>query len=762
MNIKTWLNDLQSIQPIVNQLENIQLHDWNVWGNGDLKTDKLSEYTNQIKGLDVEQAKLALSTTSLTSAQRNQVLVEAGLIASSDKISAGLIKEALANTSLSKEEQKKLLKKLKLIDTETQEVIASKSVTKADLEETLSKKNVSKENQKVIMTSLGLENQSKKEALSHKLVSQSLKERIAEQWQLMKSNPLTWIMAITAAITVAKKVYDAATTSVAEHQEKIDELNSSLSTLKSEYDELNSKDKDSLSDSEKERLEYLKDRIDLEQKLLDIEEKKQATQKYSNDIFDKDTYAHKTYFDSDDSLYNETERKTDRTKYTVNEYKKAVENGDEEKQLEYTVKLEQKRLEYEEAYLKNQQAISDIQEDINNGLITEEQGNKWIAKYQDSIDFAKEQMDNIDSVIPHVESASEKLADNLKGITETELKDAFDSDELEKLASLEFGVDYDENTTIEEFENLLDKIQVDADGNPATIKSEFDSTSFLESISDIQSGYDTLLSAQEEFNEYGAITASTLKTLMENDLLQYLQFAADGLSINTQELENNEQALKNQATAELYSAMCNDIQNLSLNDTTQLSPIAQSAIANLDSAATTAGKNASIAAQGWWEYGASIQSIPGVSDLTGDSYNKAQAIVKQYQNIARSINSISIGKTNSSKKSSKSSNSGSSSAKKTMEDIQKEWKEYLDKYLAMYKAELDSGLIDFNTFLNKSRSLLDEFYRDGKISAKDYWDSIKELNESQLSIYDKVLSAVTRRIEKELMDELELNDFSLH
>lgn len=559
------------------------------------------------------------------------------------------------------------------------------------------------------------------------------------------------MLAVTAAIKLIQYAWDKANTTVEEVQSKIEQLSSSISELQSEYKELNSKE--NLTSSETERLKYLQDRISLEEDLLNVQKERLAQEKYGDkftDYFDKDSYAHKTYFDSDDSLYNETERKTDRTKYTVNEYKKAVENGDEEKQLEYTVKLEQKRLEYEEAYLKNQQAISDIQEDINNGLITKEQGNKWIAKYQDSIDFAKEQMDNIDSVIPHVESASEKLADNLKGVTETELKDAFNSDELEKLASLEFGVDYDENTTIEEFKNLLDKIQVDADGNPVTIKSEFDSTSFLESISDIQSGYDTLLSAQEEFNEYGAITASTLKTLMENDLLQYLQFAADGLSINTQELENNEQALKNQATAELYSAMCNDIQNLSLNDTTQLSSIAQSAIANLDSAATTAGKNASIAAQGWWEYGASIQSIPGVSDLTGDSYNKAQAIVKQYQNIARSINSISIGKTNSSKKSSKSSNSGSSSAKKTMEDIQKEWKEYLDKYLAMYKAELDAGLIDFNAFLNKSRSLLDEFYRDGKISAKDYWDSIKELNESQLSIYDKVLSAVTRRIEKEV------------
>lgn len=271
------------------------------------------------------------------------------------------------------------------------------------------------------------------------------------------------------------------------------------------------------------------------------------------------------------------------------------------------------------------------------------------------------------------------------------------------------------------------------------------SSDFLDSISSIQSKYESLLSAQKEFNESGAITASTLKTLMDNNLLQYLQFTENGLSLNTQALENEEQALKDEATAKLYSAMCNDIQNLSLDDTTKLSPIAQTALKNLDEAATTAGKNAAISAQGWWEYGASIQSIPGVSGLTGDNQKKAQAIIKQYQNIARSINSISVGKTATSK-----SSSASKSAGKTMEDIQKQWKEYLDKYLAMYKAELDAGLIDFNTYLNKSRSLLDEYYRDGKISAKDYWDSVKSLYENQLSIYDKVLSAVTRRIEKEV------------
>lgn len=368
---------------------------------------------------------------------------------------------------------------------------------------------------------------------------------------------------------------------------------------------------------------------------------------------------------------------------------------------------------------------SDIYKDIDTTInMLSEDVQTYIEKRYEELKLEYEMQNGIPSTVEEYNKMKESLQDS------SNAGDYFNKTVTELLSN--------------DFTDLTNEIQNVADSSSKMV-STFDSSDFLDSISSIQSKYESLLSAQKEFNESGAITASTLKTLMDNDLLQYLQFTENGLSLNTQALENEEQALKDEATAKLYSAMCNDIQNLSLEDTSQLSNIAQAAIANLDSAATTAGKNAGIAAQGWWEYGASIQSIPGVSGLTGDNQKKAQAIIKQYQNIARSINSISVGKTATS-----NSSSASKSAGKTMEDIQKQWKEYLDKYLAMYKAELDAGLIDFNTYLNKSRSLLDEYYRDGKIAAKDYWDSIKQLYENQLSVYDKVLSAVTRRIEKEV------------
>ena len=334
--------------------------------------------------------------------------------------------------------------------------------------------------------------------------------------------------------------------------------------------------------------------------------------------------------------------------------------------------------------------------------------------------------------------------------------------------------------------------------------SAFDTDSFFEQVNAIQSGYDKLLSAQEEFSTYGAITSSTLKDLMDNNLLQYMTTTADGISINTEALEANEQALKDAATAELYTAMCNDIQNLSIDDTSQLSSIAQSAIATLDETATTAGKNASIAAQGWYDYGASIESIPGVSDLVGDKKKQAEAIVNSYKNIAKQINSISVGKTNSSKKKSSSGSSSKSTKDELKEQFQAEYdllkhnldmnyiteeqyyngvqalnekyyagkSEYLDEYrkyeeevykglksyyksycdsmVDYYEKALDANKISFGKYVTDVTALVKSMWDTGKISAEDYWNYVHDMLTKQIGIYDSVISAATQLLEDEI------------
>ena len=82
MIFKTWITDLIKIQGVENNLQ---------------------------------QAQLALSTRNLTQEQMHQVLVQAGLIASEDKIQAELVQSALAQSSLSTEKQKAILMELGLL-----------------------------------------------------------------------------------------------------------------------------------------------------------------------------------------------------------------------------------------------------------------------------------------------------------------------------------------------------------------------------------------------------------------------------------------------------------------------------------------------------------------------------------------------------------------------------------------------------------------------------------------------------------------------
>lgn len=94
------------------------------------------------------------------------------------------------------------------------------------------------------------------------------------------------------------------------------------------------------------------------------------------------------------------------------------------------------------------------------------------------------------------------------------------------------------------------------------------------------------------------------------------------------------------------------------------------------------------------------------------------------------------------------------SATKAGSEAAKAFKDTLDKILAMYDAELDAGVETFKNYVNKSRAIIEQYYQEGKITASEYYDYIANLYEKQVSEYDKVISAVQRKI-KEQIDSLD-------
>ena len=80
------------------------------WANGGTNqfadSAVVTQYANQLRGLSAQQVELALSTKLLTAEQKQQIMVELGLVASEDKIQSELLQTTLAQSGLSAEKQK--------------------------------------------------------------------------------------------------------------------------------------------------------------------------------------------------------------------------------------------------------------------------------------------------------------------------------------------------------------------------------------------------------------------------------------------------------------------------------------------------------------------------------------------------------------------------------------------------------------------------------------------------------------------------------
>ena len=144
--------------------------------SGMLNDTYLKKYSDQLKGLNLRQAQFTLSTTALSSAQKEQVLVEAGLIASKDKIKASLVASTLEQSIDNEEKRKAILGQLGLYDMEKKELLLNNSCTEAKLRETLSRQlnNTAKEEE--IINTLKLNSGMAKELTFTEMLSLSVEK----------------------------------------------------------------------------------------------------------------------------------------------------------------------------------------------------------------------------------------------------------------------------------------------------------------------------------------------------------------------------------------------------------------------------------------------------------------------------------------------------------------------------------------------------------------------------------------------------------
>lgn len=195
--------------------------------------------SSAINGLNLQQAQLALSTRNLTQEQMNQVLVQAGLIASENQIQSELVQSALAQSGLSIEKQKAILTELDLMNATTGEILTTKACTKEELLNILATKGVTGANAEAIISTLDLAGANGTGAVSFKLLTASIWDNIKALLVWLATNPVGWCVLAAGAIFGAVKAFDAFTVSFDEAVDKTKTSKQELDKLTSEISELN-------------------------------------------------------------------------------------------------------------------------------------------------------------------------------------------------------------------------------------------------------------------------------------------------------------------------------------------------------------------------------------------------------------------------------------------------------------------------------------------------------------------------------------------
>lgn len=331
-------------------------------------------------------------------------------------------------------------------------------------------------------------------------------------------------------------------------------------------------------------------------------------------------------------------------------------------------------------------------------------------------------------------------------------------------------------------------------------------------IDSIQSAYDTLNSAVEEYNSNGSqLSIDTIQSLLSlsDEYLACLQVENGQLSLNADAMAQLAQAKLDEAQATAVTQAMTELQAIANGEAAQSTTnyITGNA-ALMDSLAKLSGSyegvaQAAMTAAQAQELSAQI-SAASAKDKTATE-NVMKGLDTKLKLIQSTKNTISTGNFASiAKKSSSSGSSSKSSKDELKEAFQAEYdllkhnlemeyiteeqyyngvqalnekyfagkEEYLDDYrkyeeevykglksyyksycddmMDYYDKKLDASKMSYKEYCDSVSKMLADMHNSGKISDKDWYDYTKTMLEKQKDAYDRALSAITRRLQKEI------------
>lgn len=258
----------------------------------------------------------------------------------------------------------------------------------------------------------------------------------------------------------------------------------------------------------------------------------------------------------------------------------------------------------------------------------------------------------------------------------------------------------------------------------------------------LKSQYDILTGAVEEYNNQGFLTSETLKNIMDNGLLEYLDFQDGKLVANTKSLKNLAEQQRINASIALSDAMAKDFEAIASGRLTEASVTAQSAVAGLGNKSETAGNKSEKASGQFVTFAAAVdqanKALEG-KEITADITKQINAVKNAYKKAWNVISKpIKLG--GNAKGSGGSSGSSKSQWEIDLENLNNSYKnseitieQYIKKLEALRKKykknkdavkELDKAIRDAK--LEK----LEDDYKRGLISVEKYIAGLKELQKA--------------------------------
>lgn len=247
-------------------------------------------------------------------------------------------------------------------------------------------------------------------------------------------------------------------------------------------------------------------------------------------------------------------------------------------------------------------------------------------------------------------------------------------------------------------------------------------------IDEFQNAYKGLKEAMDSYNETGSFTVDQVQSIISygGEYLKYLMDENGNLQLNEEALDRVAEARINEMRVQAISNLFNALNNI--NGEIEAQAYLEQQLYE------TADAYDSLTENKIKDWKATLLE-KNISAETADALESS--IRKQASAINEMFDNINL-------------DSFHGSVSKSSKDASDSAKEQISSYMEYMKQSLETGRIDYKTYCRDVVNYLNDMYVKGKMSLKEYHDYAKQMFEVQKSVLDGVISAVTKRLDKEI------------